>query len=123
MIKKKIVFQQDEEKRKMIEKFYEENSIKSMNAQKCLDVFESIKNNIGKTYQYRYEFLRIRPLLNDYYYLLKTSEYSTRNELDETERESMESLSNNLKKLITIITNQSEDKLSEMLKILLNQEF
>lgn len=116
MIKKQIIFQNDIENVEMIEKFYEKNSIKSVSAKKCLDIFDSIKKSIGKTYQYRFEFLRIRPIINDYNYLLKTSKYSNKDELTNEEKENMESLSKNLKALTTIIANQSENKWSEILK-------
>lgn len=116
MIKKKIIFQKDENKRDMIIKFYEKNSIKSINAKECLSIFDLIKRCIGKTYQYRFEFLRIRPILSNYHYILKTSQYSNKDELSDKEKENMESLNINLKSLSTIVTNQSEDKWSELLK-------
>ena len=115
MIKKKIVFKRDEGKREMIEKFYEKNSIKSINAKKCLDLFESIKIFIGKSYKYRYEFLSVRKIINTYPNLLK-SKYTSKYELNDEEKESMESLSGNLTSLLTILTNQTEEKWTRLLK-------
>lgn len=115
MIKNRIIFRRDMEKQEMIEKFYEKNSIKNISAKKSLDILESINIFIGKAYKYRYEFLSVRKVIKTYPNMLK-SKFTSKYELNSEEKELMEGLIDDLTNLLTVLSNQTEEKWNHILK-------
>ncbi|KAK8897190.1 hypothetical protein M9Y10_015126 [Tritrichomonas musculus] len=109
MIREKIVFPCDESNRESIEKFYENNSIKNSSAITCIDSFEKIKKEIGYAFQYRFEFLRIRPIIHNYQYLFRQSKYAKKDEFDDDESENLEELKEDLHDLSLTVTNCQYD--------------
>ena len=66
MLEKKIVLPCYSKAKEKIYSFYEKCQIKINFSLKCLNAFDMIKNYIGKALQYRFEFLRARPILSSY---------------------------------------------------------
>lgn len=106
----KIVFPCDSEKSDLILRFYEENSIKSKKVKDCLDKFSNINNEIQDAYQYKFELLTARTILDGYKYLLQTSKYSFKeNNSDEIEAK-LDSLLNNLSNFSSVVKNTHYDE-------------
>lgn len=113
MINYKIVLPGDEEATDRIIAFYEKNQIKSDFTLKCLQAFSTIKNYIGKTFQYRFQFLRARHVLSNYECLLKESSYTKKSKLTQKQTDNLKKLYENLINFQAIALNNSEEKWME----------
>ena len=84
MMTNKIIFPLDQPKSDLVLDFYKSNSIKSNIVYQCLDTFKMIMKFIERADQYRFEFLRIRPIINHYKYLFM-SKFSGKQSLNTNE--------------------------------------
>ncbi len=86
MLTKKIsVF--GDEGTEIVNKFYSSKNIKNNNLKNCIDIFETICQQIQNSELYSHECVRIRPLLLGYRCLLQTSEFATQEEVNLSERD------------------------------------
>lgn len=144
MINKRIIFPDDEKRSDCIEKFYEKKKVKNDKKNNCIASFELIKKYIGKAFQYRFELLRIRSVLNTYQFYLKTPKFAKKEdlndddilndeellnaddddekELNEEDQKKFESLNNNLYDLQTIIYNLNHDEYVSVVECVLKSK-
>lgn len=99
-----IIFPCDIKNLKSIKEFYETRSISNPASITIIDSFENIKKDIAFAYQYRFEILKIRPIIHSYQSVFR-SKYENKDQLSEEEddimkdlKDSIDKLSNTLKK-------------------------
>lgn len=107
MSKNKIIFPFDEENRELVLKFYESNSIKCNCADECVNKMELIKDEIGNAFQYRFELLSARSILQTYQFELRRSEYSKNEYLPEDTNNKLGKLLDTLKSLESMVSKLS----------------
>lgn len=99
-----IIFPCDIKNLKSIKEFYKTRSISNPASITIIDSFENIKKDIAFAYQYRFEILKIRPIIHSYQSVFR-SKYENKDQLSEEEdnimkdlKDSIDKLSNTLKK-------------------------
>lgn len=120
MLEKRIIFPQDKENQSIVDDFYQRNKIKSNSAKDCIKTIEVIKKDIGTAYQYRFELIRSRSILQTYQNLLRESEYSTKESICEEENKKliqMNEILNQLKKVVSKLSFENWDEKSSKIKI------
>lgn len=115
MIEENIIFPDDIGNQAVIQEFYNRQKIKSSCVNECISLLNLIKQDIGQVFQYRYEFLRARPILHNYQYLLRESEYSSKETLDENDDEKMNKFKDDLENLYAVVSDSTEEKWNEKL--------